>query len=68
MEERQTLKNIEKLLSAITTLLIEYREENSTKKPKIEVLLRKLGLDVSEIAKLTDKNPGAVRKMIQRSK
>ena len=70
MEDSQTLKNIEKKLSALVALtaisMFETTEERSKIKP--EVVLSNAGLENSEIAKILGKNLTAVQKTIQREK
>ncbi len=70
MNDTNTLENIEKRLSAILALMIEERERksNNQDKEKIEVILKRLGLSTNEIAVLLQKNPGAVKKSLQRAK
>lgn len=63
-------KNIEKLLFAILTLLVDRRESASKssqeKGRNIEVILADTGLSGPEIAKIVNKNLAAVQKTIQR--
>ena len=70
MDDSQTLKNIEKKLSALVALtaisMFETTEEKSKIKP--EVVLSNAGLENSEIAKILGKKLTAVQKTIQRSK
>ena len=70
MDDSQTLKNIEKKLSALVALtaisMFESTEEKSKMKP--EVVLSNAGLDNSEIAKILGKKLTAVQKTIQRAK
>ncbi|MFA6999622.1 MAG: hypothetical protein WC241_00725 [Candidatus Paceibacterota bacterium] len=67
MDDSKTLKNIENKLSALLALtalsLLGNKEE-----VKLEVLLKKVGLEVPEISLILDKNEGAIRKTIQRAK
>lgn len=66
MDDSKTLKNIEKRLSAVIALLalsLPKTDENT----KVEVLLKKVGLEISEIALMLGKNEPAVRKAIERA-
>jgi hypothetical protein len=73
MYEEDTLKNIEKSLSAILMVLIESRE-NSVKQDengtllKSEILLQNAGHSSKEIAVIMSKKVGAVIKTLQRSR
>ncbi|PIR68122.1 hypothetical protein COU49_03020 [Candidatus Nomurabacteria bacterium CG10_big_fil_rev_8_21_14_0_10_35_16] len=67
MNDSQTLKNIESKLSALLALTALSFSENRAD-VKIEALLKKTGLEVSEIALILGKNEGAVRKAIERAK
>lgn len=73
MNEQETLKNIEKSLSAILMILVEVRE-NSLKEVdnengrKIELLLAEAGFKGPEIAKIISKKLAAVQKSIQRGR
>ena len=70
MDDSQTLKNIEKKLSALVALtaisMFETTEEKSKIKP--EVVLSNAGLENSEIAKILGKKLVAIQKTIQRAK
>lgn len=73
MSESETLKNIEKLLSAVLMILSEFREKTSKdadndKGRKIEVLLAEAGFKGPEISKILSKNLAAVQKAIQRGR
>ena len=73
MNDIETLRNLEKNLSAILLLLIEGRESslsntNDKKMKKIEILLSEAGFKAPEIAKLTNKGLAAVQKTLQRSR
>jgi len=67
MDDSKTLKGIESKLSALLALTA-LSLTGEIKNAKLEVLLKKVGLEVDEIAKILGKNEGAVRKAIQRSK
>lgn len=70
MDDSQTLKNIEKKLSALIALTafstFGTTEERSKIKP--EIILSNAGLESSEIARILGKNLAAVQKTIQRAK
>lgn len=61
----------EKALAGILALLVEDRERRvggDKEATKIEVLLASAGLSYEDIAAVTAKNEGAIRKAIQRAK
>lgn len=61
----------EELLVAILALLVANREDRDPdpkNQQKTEVILDSAGLGAATIAKLMNKNAGAVRKTIQRSR
>lgn len=70
MDDSQTLKNIEKKLSALIALTVFSAFSTSEERLKIkpEIVLSNAGLENSEIAKILDKNLAAVQKTIQRAK
>jgi DNA-directed RNA polymerase specialized sigma24 family protein len=67
MDDSRTFKNIDAKLSALLALTSLSLVRNA-KGVKIELLLRRAGLDIPEIAKILDKNESAIRKAIQRAK
>ena len=72
MNDGETLKNIDIKLSALIALISDFRERGGRivdkDSLKTEVLLKEAGLSATEIAKLLNKNIGAVNKTIQRAK
>ena len=70
MDDSQTLKSIEKKLSALIALtaLSTFGTAEEGSKIKPEVVLSNAGLENSEIAKILGKNLTAVQKTIQRAK
>lgn len=61
-------ENVEALLLAIVTLLVDQREQNSDPdRAKTEVLLASAGLSYQQIAPMVNKKPDAVRMLIARS-
>ncbi len=73
MNEAETLKNIDKSLSAILMILSELRENtlkdmDKEKSRKIEFLLAEAGFKGPEISKILNKNLAAVQKSIQRGR
>lgn len=71
MDNPETLKNIERSLLAILTLIIESREVSlgkidKKKSKSIEVLLADAGFKGPEVAKIVNKSLPAVQKAIQR--
>jgi len=73
MDEQETLKNIDKSLSAILMVLVEMREKNledmdKEKVRKTEILLANAGFKGPEIAKIINKSLPAVQKSIQRGR
>ncbi|HTR18810.1 MAG TPA: sigma factor-like helix-turn-helix DNA-binding protein [Candidatus Paceibacterota bacterium] len=67
MDDLKTLKAIDSKLSALLVLTVLSLSEEA-KSTRIEFLLKKVGLEVADIAKILNKNEGAVRKAIQRAK
>lgn len=67
MEDSKTLKSIENKLTALLALTA-LSMSGKGKDVKLEVLLKGAGLEVTEIAKVLNKNEQAVRKMIMRAK
>ena len=72
INDSETLKNIERLLSAILMLLVEERERalkrTDSENRNIEVLLAEAGFNGPEVARIINKNLAAVQKAIQRSR
>ena len=70
MDDSQTLKNIEKRLSALIALtaLSSFGTAEERSKIKPEIVLSNAGLENAEIAKILGKNLAAVQKTIQRAK
>lgn len=70
MDDSQTLRNIEKKLSALIalTVLSAFESVGERSKMKPEIVLSNSGLENSEIAKILDKNLATVQKTIQRAK
>ena len=73
MNEPETLKNIEKSLSAILMILVEMRgnsvkEVDNGNSRKVELLLAEAGFKGPEIAKIISKKLAAVQKSIQRGR
>lgn len=68
MNEKETLKNIEKTLKGILLVLLEGRDEKFEENKKVEVLLNEAGFERPEIAKILNKNLQAVQKAIIRTK
>jgi len=70
MDDSQTLKNIEKKLSALVALtaLSTFGTAEERSKIKPEIILSNTGLDNSEIAKILGKSLAAIQKTIQRAK
>ncbi len=73
MNEAETLKNIEKKLAVIASLLIDSRnrelgEVDRSQAPKLELLLASAGLKSVEIAELTGKKLSAVQKALERAR
>jgi len=67
MDDSKTLKAIERQLSALLALTA-LSVSGKGKDVKLEVLLKEVGLEVSEIARVLGKKEQAVRKMILRAK
>lgn len=67
MSDSKTLSSIEKKLSALLALTALSVSDNG-KGVKLEVLLKRAGLETAEIAKILGKKEQAVRKMIMRAK
>lgn len=67
MDDSKTLKSIENKLTALLALTA-FSLSGKEKDVKLEVLLKGVGLEVAEIAKVLGKKEGAVRKMIERTK
>lgn len=67
MDDSKTLKSIENKLTALLALTA-FSLPGKEKDVKLEVLLKGVGLEVAEIAKVLGKKEGAVRKMIERTK
>lgn len=73
MDNTETLKTIEKSLTAILMLLVEKRESELGKLDKddsrnIEILLAEIGFNGPEVAKIVNKSLPAVQKAIQRGR
>jgi len=73
MKEIETLINIEKSLSAILMILVEFRdnilkETGNGKRRRIEILLAESGFKGPEISKIINKNLAAVQKAVQRGR
>jgi hypothetical protein len=69
MNDLETLRNIDKKLSALIALVsINLGDEEMRTNTKIEVVLHNSGLDNSEIAKITGKKLAAIQKALQRAK
>ena len=67
MSDSETLKHIDNKLSALLALMV-LSVSGKGRDVKLEVLLKGVGLEVAEIAKVLGKNEQAVRKMIMRAK
>lgn len=67
MQDSRTLKNIETKLAgllALTALSLS----GEAKDAKLEVILKKVGMEVADIADVLGKNESAIRKTLQRAK
>ena len=67
MNDQQILERIDRKLSALIAL-IALSITGEAKNAKLEIILRNTGLGVSDIAKVLNKQEGAIRKSIQRAK
>ena len=67
MDDLKTLKAIDSKLSALLVLTVLSLSEEA-RKAKVEILLKKVGMEVADIAKILGKNEDAIRKSIQRAK
>ena len=68
MNDSETLKNIERKISALIILTTHYNTPIQERDSRVEVALDRAGIDRKEIALMLGKNKAAVDKIIQRSK
>ncbi len=68
MNDTDTLKSIDAKLSALIALgSLLLTTDEGEKQTKLEVVLRKAGLEIPSIAQVLRKSPDAVSKAIQRA-